>query len=123
MEGINEKVCLSLVPLTGMLFDLFIPNGILFTLSIYIYCLNWIHFCRLDVMDPAVLRPGRFGKSIYVPLPDADGRESILKAISRKKPIDSSVNFHAIARMNACKNLSGADLAALVSAVDSKIIL
>lgn len=66
------------------------------------------------MMDAALLRPGRFCKSIRVPLPDADGRASILKALSRKKPIDDSVDFHAIARMKECENLTGAHLAVLV---------
>lgn len=51
---------------------------------------------------------------MYVPLPDADGRASILKALCRKKPVDASVDFHVIAQKKACENLSGADLAALV---------
>lgn len=65
-------------------------------------------------MDRAVLRPGRFGKLLYVPLPSADERILILKALARKKPVDVSVDLSAIGRMEACENLSGADLAALV---------
>lgn len=65
-------------------------------------------------MDHAVLRPGRFGKLLYVPLPSSDERGLILKALGRKKPIDASVDLSAIGRMEACEDLSGADLAALV---------
>lgn len=71
-------------------------------------------FCRPDVMDPAILRPGRFGELLYVPLPSPDERVLILEALARKKPVDASVDLNAIARMEACENLSGADLAALV---------
>lgn len=70
--------------------------------------------CRPEVMDRAVLRPGRFGKLLYVPLPSPDERGLILKALARKKPIDDGVDLGAIGRMEACENLSGADLAALV---------
>jgi len=65
-------------------------------------------------MDPALLRPGRFGKLLYVPLPSPDDRVLILKALARNKHIDSSVDLSAIGRMEACENLSGADLAELV---------
>lgn len=66
-------------------------------------------------MDPAVLRPGRFGKLLYVPLPGPTERGLVLKALGRKKPIDTSVDLHMIGQMEACENFSGADLAALVS--------
>ena len=68
---------------------------------------------RPDVVDPAFLRPGRFGNLLYVPLPNADERASILKAIARKKPIDPSVDLDGIAKNN-CEGFSGADLAHLV---------
>ncbi|KAL1211279.1 Cell division control protein-like protein [Cardamine amara subsp. amara] len=68
---------------------------------------------RPDVVDPAFLRPGRFGNLLYVPLPNAEERASILKAIARKKPIDPSVDLDGIAKMN-CEGFSGADLAHLV---------
>ncbi|CAN8321725.1 unnamed protein product [Cochlearia groenlandica] len=68
---------------------------------------------RPDVVDSAFLRPGRFGNLVYVPLPNADERASILKAIAKKKPIDSSVDLEAIAKTN-CEDFSGADLANLV---------
>ncbi|KAL7003008.1 Cell division control protein 48 C [Sarracenia purpurea var. burkii] len=70
---------------------------------------------RPEVMDRAVLRPGRFGKLLYVPLPSPDERGLILKALSRKKPIDASVDLIAIGSDEACENLSGADLAALMN--------
>ncbi|XP_021893097.1 cell division control protein 48 homolog C-like isoform X2 [Carica papaya] len=70
---------------------------------------------RIDVIDRAVLRPGRFGKLLYVPLPSPDERGLILKALGRKKPIDSSVDLSAIGRMETCQNFSGADLAALIN--------
>ncbi|KAK6255352.1 hypothetical protein SCA6_016657 [Theobroma cacao] len=70
---------------------------------------------RPEVMDRAVLRPGRFGKLLYVSLPNPDERGLILKALARKKPIDASVDLSAIGRMEACDNLSGADLSALMN--------
>ncbi|KAK0597907.1 hypothetical protein LWI29_029680 [Acer saccharum] len=70
---------------------------------------------RPDVMDRAVLRPGRFGKLLYVPLPTADERGLILKALARKKPIDANVDLCAVAQMKACESLSGADLSALMN--------
>lgn len=81
---------------------------------------------RPDVMDPALLRPGRFGKLLYVPLPSPDDRVLILKALARNKHIDSSVDLSAIGRMDACENLSGADLAelmneAVMAALDEKL--
>ena len=65
-------------------------------------------------MDNAVLRPGRFGKLLYVPLPSPDERGLILKALVMKKPVDATVDLDAVGRMEACDNFSGADLAALV---------
>ncbi|GAB4836167.1 hypothetical protein Ancab_001080 [Ancistrocladus abbreviatus] len=70
---------------------------------------------RPEVMDRAVLRPGRFGKLLYVPLPNPDERGLILRALGRRKPIDASVDLLAIGKSNACENLSGADLAALMN--------
>lgn len=65
-------------------------------------------------MDPAFLRPGRFGKHLYVGYPSANQRAQIVNAIIRKKPIDPDVNLDALARSEACENFSGADLSALV---------
>ncbi|XP_071706182.1 cell division control protein 48 homolog C-like [Rutidosis leptorrhynchoides] len=69
---------------------------------------------RPEVMDPALLRPGRFGKPMYVPMPDADGRGLILKALARTKPLDADVDLIAIGR-DACENLTGADLSSLIN--------
>ncbi|WOL16925.1 hypothetical protein Cni_G25713 [Canna indica] len=69
---------------------------------------------RLEVMDPAVLRPGRFGKVLYVHLPSSAERQLILKALARKKPISADVDLDALACSEHCENLTGADLAALV---------
>ena len=44
---------------------------------------------RPDMLDPALLRPGRLGKHVYVPPPDADGRVSVLKAASAKMPLSN----------------------------------
>ena len=73
------------------------------------------------MMDKAILRPGRFGKLLYVPLPSPHQRSLILQAVAREKPIDASVDLNAIAQMEACENFSGADLAALVCLL-SKLI-
>ncbi|KAL5097677.1 hypothetical protein RYX36_002004 [Vicia faba] len=81
---------------------------------------------RPEVMDRALMRPGRFGKLLYVPLPSPDDRVLILKALARNKNIDSSVDLSAIGRMESCENLSGADLAelmneAVMAALDEKL--
>ncbi|GMH13739.1 hypothetical protein Nepgr_015580 [Nepenthes gracilis] len=70
---------------------------------------------QIEVMHRAVLRPGRFGKLLYVPLPTPDERSLILKALGRRKPIDPGVDLLAIGKSTACKNISGADLAALMN--------
>ncbi|ESW20508.1 hypothetical protein PHAVU_006G215100 [Phaseolus vulgaris] len=70
---------------------------------------------RPEVMDRALLRPGRFGKLLYVPLPSPDQRVLILKALARNKAIDATVDLSAMATMAGCENLSGADLAALMN--------
>ncbi|PQQ11335.1 cell division control protein 48 homolog C-like [Prunus yedoensis var. nudiflora] len=83
-------------------------------------------FGRPDLMDPAVLEPGRFGKHMYVPLPNKDERGFILKALARNKPIDSSVNLSEIGQRTACEKFTRADLAALMheaamAAVEEKL--
>uniref|UniRef100_A0A453QD01 AAA+ ATPase domain-containing protein n=1 Tax=Aegilops tauschii subsp. strangulata TaxID=200361 RepID=A0A453QD01_AEGTS len=70
---------------------------------------------RIDVIDEAVLRPGRFGKKHFVPLPGADERVAILKAHTEKKTLSVDVDLNAIARREECNNLTGADLASLVN--------
>ena len=68
---------------------------------------------RPDVLDKALLRPGRFDRQVYVSLPDIRGREQILKVHSRKVPIDDSVELSVIAR--GTPGFSGADLANLIN--------
>ncbi len=68
---------------------------------------------RPDVLDPALLRPGRFDRQVVVPLPDIRGREQILKVHLRKVPIDEDVQPRYIAR--GTPGFSGADLANLVN--------
>jgi cell division protease FtsH len=68
---------------------------------------------RPDVLDPALLRPGRFDRQVVVGLPDIRGREQILKVHMRKVPIDDRVEANVIAR--GTPGFSGADLANLVN--------
>lgn len=68
---------------------------------------------RPDVLDPALLRPGRFDRQIVVPLPDVKGREKILKVHMKKVPLGSSVDASVLAR--GTPGFSGADLANLVN--------
>lgn len=68
---------------------------------------------RVDTLDPALTRSGRFGKQVQVPLPDRVGREAILKVHSRNKPIDKDVDFAQIAKRTS--GVSGADIAELVN--------
>ena len=68
---------------------------------------------RPDVLDKALLRPGRFDRQVYVSLPDIRGREQILKVHARKVPIDESVELSVIAR--GTPGFSGADLANLIN--------
>jgi cell division protease FtsH len=79
---------------------------------------------RPDILDPALLRPGRFDRQITVDRPDVNGREAVLKVHARNKPLDESVNLAGIARRTP--GFSGADLenllneAALVAARRNK---
>ena len=68
---------------------------------------------RPDVLDPALLRPGRFDRQVVVPLPDVRGREQILKVHMRKVPCDADVKPAILAR--GTPGFSGADLANLVN--------
>ena len=68
---------------------------------------------RPDVLDPALLRPGRFDRQVVVPLPDIRGREAILKVHMRKVPVSDDVRPKVIAR--GTPGFSGADLANLVN--------
>ena len=68
---------------------------------------------RPDVLDPALLRPGRFDRQVVVPLPDIRGREQILKVHMRKIPVGADVDESVLAR--GTPGFSGADLANLVN--------
>ena len=83
---------------------------------------------RADVLDPALLRPGRFDRQIYVNMPDVKGREAILKVHARNKPLAPDVSFKILARMTT--GFSGADLenllneaAILAARADRKLIV
>jgi cell division protease FtsH len=68
---------------------------------------------RPDVLDPALLRPGRFDRRIVVNRPDVKGREGILAVLTKKIPLADDVNIHVLARGSS--GFSGADLANLVN--------
>ncbi|HEY1683638.1 MAG TPA: ATP-dependent zinc metalloprotease FtsH [Tepidisphaeraceae bacterium] len=68
---------------------------------------------RVDVLDPALTRPGRFDRQIYVPLPDVKGRLEILKVHARKVKLGPNVDLSRMAK--ATPGFSGADLAALIN--------
>jgi cell division protease FtsH len=68
---------------------------------------------RPDVLDPALLRPGRFDRQVMVPLPDVKGREKILEVHAKKSPLDEDVKFGVIAR--GTPGFSGADIENLVN--------
>ena len=68
---------------------------------------------RPDILDPALLRPGRFDRQIQVNRPDVKGREDILKVHAKGKRLDESVNLHTIARSTA--GFTGADLSNLLN--------
>ena len=68
---------------------------------------------RVDILDPAILRPGRFDRKISVGAPDVKGREEILKVHSRNKPLAEDVNIEQIARTTA--GFTGADLENLMN--------
>ena len=64
---------------------------------------------RPDILDPAVIRPGRLDQLIYIPLPDLQSRISIFKASMRKAPLDPEVDLEVLAR--STNGFSGADIA------------
>ncbi|MFQ5491997.1 MAG: ATP-dependent zinc metalloprotease FtsH, partial [Phycisphaerae bacterium] len=68
---------------------------------------------RVDVLDQALIRPGRFDRQVYVPPPDVQGRYEILKVHARKVKLGPNVDLRRIARVSA--TFSGADLAALIN--------
>ena len=63
---------------------------------------------RSDVLDPALLRPGRFDRQVYVNRPDVRGREGIIKIHAKNKPLDKSINFTTLARLTG--GFTGADI-------------
>ena len=66
---------------------------------------------RPDILDEALIRPGRLDQLIYIPLPDQSSRYSILKANLRKTPIAANIDLHYIAELT--EGFSGADIAEL----------
>ena len=68
---------------------------------------------RQDILDPALLRPGRFDRQIYVGLPDIKGREAILKVHAKQKPLAEDVDLNQVARSTA--GFTGADLENLLN--------
>lgn len=68
---------------------------------------------RVDILDPAILRPGRFDRRIHVGLPDVQGREDILKVHAKNKPLAEDVNLEEVARTTA--GFAGADLENLLN--------
>ena len=69
---------------------------------------------RPDIVDEALLRPGRFDRLLEIPLPDNDARKEILKIHTCKKPLDKTVSLDKLVELT--KGYSGADIAALVNA-------
>ena len=82
---------------------------------------------RADVLDPALLRPGRFDRQIFVNLPDVKGREAIFKVHARNKPLSSDIDFKNLARLTT--GFSGADIenllneAAIIAARENRKII
>ena len=82
---------------------------------------------RADVLDPALLRPGRFDRQIFVNFPDVKGREGIIKIHAKNKPIDKDIDFKTIARLTS--GFTGADIenflneAAILAARDNRVTI
>ena len=68
---------------------------------------------RPDILDPALLRPGRFDRRVILDNPDVKGREEILRVHAKGKPLEEDVNFEVVAKQTT--GFSGADLANLVN--------
>ena len=68
---------------------------------------------RPDIIDPAMLRPGRLDKLLFVPLPSATERAAILRTQTRRMPLGPDIDFDALAADALSARFSGADLAAL----------
>jgi transitional endoplasmic reticulum ATPase len=75
---------------------------------------------RPDILDPAVIRPGRLDQLIYIPLPDLKSREAIFKAALRKAPIAADVNINVLAR--STHGFSGADITEICTAASKLAI-
>merc|ERR1712176_1096861 len=75
---------------------------------------------RPDILDPAVIRPGRLDQLIYIPLPDLASRSAILKALLRKSPVDPDIDLEVLAR--STHGFSGADLAEICTAASKLAI-
>lgn len=82
---------------------------------------------RADILDPALLRPGRFDRQIYVQVPDVRGREEIFKVHARNKPLASDIDFKTLARLTS--GFTGADIenllneAAILCARDNRKVI
>lgn len=82
---------------------------------------------RADILDPALMRPGRFDRQIYVNVPDVKGREEIFKVHSRNKPLASDINFKSLARLTP--GFTGADIenilneSAILAARDNRKVI
>ncbi len=68
---------------------------------------------RVDILDPAIMRPGRFDRKVFVGTPDVGGREAILKVHAKNKPLGEDVDLHTIAQTTA--GFTGADLENLLN--------
>jgi transitional endoplasmic reticulum ATPase len=75
---------------------------------------------RPDVLDPAIIRPGRLDQLIYIPLPDLKSRIAIFKAALRKAPVDPKLNIEVLAR--STQGFSGADIAEIVTSASKLAI-
>ena len=75
---------------------------------------------RSDMIDPALLRPGRFDRIVYVPLPDKTTRKKILEIHSSDKPISKDINFEKIAELT--EGFSGADMSSVVNTAISLVL-
>ena len=69
---------------------------------------------RPDIIDEALLRPGRFDRILEVPFPDKEARKDILKIHTRRKPLDNTVDMEKLVELT--NGLTGADIAAIVNA-------
>ena len=69
---------------------------------------------RPDIIDPAMLRPGRLDKLLYVPLPDFENRCAILDTITKNLKLDMDIDFEKIYKDKRIEGFSGADIASLV---------